>query len=56
MAYNATKYDNLEVNDFTNSAYSINYYENVVVIEKRERIKEYNTVASDAIIGNRTVY
>lgn len=55
-AYNATKYDDLEVNDFTNSAYSITYYENVVVIEKRERNKAYKTIASDAIIGNRTIY
>lgn len=36
-AYHATKYDKLEVSDFTNSAYCISYYDSMVFIEKREK-------------------
>lgn len=48
-AYNATTSDTLLVDDFTNSAYSINYYDSIIVIEKRQIDKN---ARADAIIGD----
>ena len=48
-AYHATKADDLEVNDFTNSAYSITYYDSIIVIEKRKR--DTRSIAG-AVIGD----
>lgn len=48
-AYNATTSDTLQVDDFTNTAYSIHYYDSIIVIEKRLRDKK---AIADAIIGD----
>lgn len=47
-AYNATINDNLTIDDFTNTAYSMTYYNSIIVIEKRPLDK--NSIAT-AIIG-----
>lgn len=36
-AYHATNSDDLQVSKFTNSAYSITYYDSIIVIEKRQK-------------------
>ncbi|MGX3010374.1 hypothetical protein ACWIUD_02255 [Helicobacter sp. 23-1044] len=48
-AYHATKSDNLNITKFTNTTFSIHYYDSIIVIEKRLRDK--NSVAT-AIIGD----
>ena len=50
-SYHAIEGYSLQVNDFTNSAYSISYYERMIVIEKRIRDIRLNNTVSDAIIG-----
>ncbi|WIH87731.1 class I SAM-dependent methyltransferase [Brachyspira pilosicoli] len=50
-AYYALKDDDLTTNIYTDTAYSICYHENVVVIEKRIRNKIFNTYPM-AFIGN----
>ncbi|WIH81721.1 class I SAM-dependent methyltransferase [Brachyspira pilosicoli] len=50
-AYSAIEGDSLEANDFTNSAYSISYYESLIVIEKRIRDSRYNSYCQQGSIG-----
>ena len=51
-AYHATKYDKLEVNDFTNSVYCISYYDSMVFIENRKKDRR---ACGCAIIGDDKV-
>ena len=50
-AYWATEEDDLYPNSFTDSAYSIHYYDGIVIIEKRKRDTRYNDICQQAIIG-----
>ncbi|WP_295154139.1 class I SAM-dependent methyltransferase [uncultured Brachyspira sp.] len=54
-AYNALKSDELEVSNFTDTAYGIYFHENVVVVEKKIRNPIYNNIAASAIIGKKLV-
>ena len=38
-------------NAFTDSTYSIHYYDGIVIIEKRKRDTRYNDICQQAIIG-----
>ena len=50
-AYWATEEDDLYPNAFTDSTYSIHYYDGIVIIEKRKRDTRYNDICQQAIIG-----
>ncbi|WP_295159061.1 class I SAM-dependent methyltransferase [uncultured Brachyspira sp.] len=50
-AYWAAEEDDLYPNNFTDSTYSIHYYDAVVVIEKKKRDTRYNDICQQAIIG-----
>ena len=50
-AYWATEEDDLYPNAFTDSSYSIHYYDGIVIIEKRKRDTRYNDICQQAIIG-----
>lgn len=43
--------DDLEVNYFTNTAYSIHYYDGIIVIEKKLKDKRYTDICQQASIG-----
>ena len=43
--------DDLEANSFTESAYSIHYYEGIVAIEKKLRDKRHIDICQQASIG-----
>ncbi|WP_432633897.1 class I SAM-dependent methyltransferase [Brachyspira sp.] len=50
-AYWTLEGDDLEANSFTESAYSIHYYEGIVAIEKKLRDKRYIDICQQASIG-----
>lgn len=54
-AYYAKKNSALSVTNFTKTAYSITYYDSVVVIEKRIRPEKWHRVAYQACIGKSEV-
>ncbi len=43
--------DDLEVNSFTNTAYSIHYYDGIIVIEKKIKDPRYTDICQQASIG-----
>lgn len=53
--YNKNKYTAgiSPITNFTKTAYSITYYDSVVVFEKRLRPEQYLKIAAQAIIGKK---